>query len=202
MSSAELYSPTTGSFTLLTATMAFAREFHTATLLNDGQVLIAGGAASTAAASTPPTYEELYDPSTQTFLRTGALNAPRIAHNALLLGNGTVLIVGGEAPNDLTGLFGQSFPPQATSEAVQPRDRRIYLHGEHEFLARRIHSHRTGERQHSGRGRRRDYIVSGTRGNLHSDLDLSDSRFHRGDAYFALDHSGRNGIVHGHGYLQ
>ena len=32
----------------------------------------------------PACYEELYDPPTQTFLQTGALNAPRIAHNALL----------------------------------------------------------------------------------------------------------------------
>jgi uncharacterized protein YjdB len=120
LSSAELYDTTTGKFTLLTATMAFAREFHTATLLTDGQVLIAGGTASTGSASTPPAYEELYDPTTQTFLQTGALNAPRIAFNSLLLGDGTVLIVGGEAPNDLTGLFGETFPPQATCEIYNP----------------------------------------------------------------------------------
>ena len=119
LSSAELYDPTTGAFTLLTATMAFAREFHTATLLNDGQVLIAGGTASAGSASTPPAYEELYDPTTQTFLQTGALNAPRIVSTAAL-SDGTVLIMGGGAPNDLTGLFGQSFPPQATCEIYDP----------------------------------------------------------------------------------
>ncbi len=120
LTSAELYDPSAGTFTLLTASMAFAREFHTATLLNDGQVLIAGGTSSADSASTAPGYEELYDPTTQTFLGTGALNAPRIAHNALLLGNGNVLIVGGGAPNNLTGLFGQAFPPQATCEVYDP----------------------------------------------------------------------------------
>ena len=120
MSSAELYDPTKGTFTLLSATIAFPREFHSATLLNDGQVLIAGGAATAVSASTPPGYEELYNPATQTFLRTGALNAPRIAHNALLLGDGNVLLIGGGAPNNLTGLFGQGFPPQATSEVYNP----------------------------------------------------------------------------------
>jgi len=118
--SAELYDPTTGAFTLLTATLAFPREFHTATLLNNGQVLIAGGTSNTESASTSPGYEELYNPATETFLPTGALNAPRIAHNALLLGDGNVLLIGGGAPNNLTGVFGQSFPPQATSEVYSP----------------------------------------------------------------------------------
>ncbi|MFZ2023614.1 MAG: choice-of-anchor D domain-containing protein [Terracidiphilus sp.] len=120
LSSAELYDPTAGTFTLLTATMAFPRVLHTATLLNTGQVLIAGGSSNLGSASTPPAYEELYDPATQTFLRTGALNAPRIFYNAVLLADGTVLLAGGGAPNNLTGLFGQSFPPQATAEIYNP----------------------------------------------------------------------------------
>lgn len=120
LSSAELYDPTAGTFTLLTATLAFPRALHSATLLNDGQVLIAGGTSNVKSASTPPGYEELYDPTTQTFLQTGALNAPRIAHNALLLGDGNVLVIGGGAPDSLTGVFDGDFPPQATAEVYNP----------------------------------------------------------------------------------
>ena len=56
----------------------------------------------------------------QTFLPTGALNAPRAFFNAVLLDDGTVLLMGGGAPDELTGLFGQSFPPQADCELYDP----------------------------------------------------------------------------------
>jgi hypothetical protein len=75
-----------------TGSMATARRFHTATLLGNGKVLVAGGedAGSTAFASA-----ELYDPSTGMFSPTGSMTAPRTGHTATLLSNGKVLITGG-----------------------------------------------------------------------------------------------------------
>jgi N-acetylneuraminic acid mutarotase len=46
LNTAELYDPTANTFTALSATMTTNREFHTATLLPTGQVLITGGSAN------------------------------------------------------------------------------------------------------------------------------------------------------------
>jgi hypothetical protein len=63
----------------------------TATRLNNGQVLIAGGADTNGLIPAA----ELYDPSTGTFSLTGSLNTPRLGHTATLLPNGEALIAGG-----------------------------------------------------------------------------------------------------------
>ena len=120
VSSAELYDPTAATFTLLSSTLAHARAAHTATLLNDGEVLIAGGTSNFNSTSAPPAQEELYDPTTLTFSTTGALNTHREAHSAVLLEDGNVLLMGGVPPDVLTGVFGGAFPPQATCELYNP----------------------------------------------------------------------------------
>ncbi len=77
--------------------MLQAREGHTATLLPNGKVLVAGGAfylgnAVALAAA------ELYDPATGSFVATGSLREARYAHTATLLPGGKVLIAGGYDP--------------------------------------------------------------------------------------------------------
>ena len=91
---AELYDPSTGLFTQ-TGSMIFPRQLYfTATLLQNGKVLIAGGVYIVGSESAA----EVYDPSTGTFSQTGSLKFIANGHTATLLPNGQVLIAGG-APN-------------------------------------------------------------------------------------------------------
>ncbi len=76
----------------VTGDLVTAREGHRATLLPNGQVLVAGGY------NYPPDYlasAELYDPATGMWTATGSLATARSGHTATLLENGQVLVAGG-----------------------------------------------------------------------------------------------------------
>jgi hypothetical protein len=81
------------------ATMMTSRAFHTATLLPNGRVLVAGGETATGPylATT-----ELYDPVTNRWGFAGPLSAPRGFHTASLLLDGRVLVAGGWGTGDVT----------------------------------------------------------------------------------------------------
>jgi uncharacterized delta-60 repeat protein len=93
--SAELYDPATGTWTA-TGSMVYGRALATATLLPDGQVLVAGGFNSCDDDFCSDLSEaELYNPATGKWTKTGSMRSPRERHTATLLPNGQVLVAGG-----------------------------------------------------------------------------------------------------------
>src|SRR5262245_47628639 len=93
---AELFDPSTGTWSLTgRLNNNDGRTFHTATLLPNGKVLVAGGAYGDFVFTTTRS-AELYDPATGKWTPTGDLNGVRALHTATLLPNGKVLVAGGE----------------------------------------------------------------------------------------------------------
>ncbi|GEM_PF-1523285 len=90
LATAELYNPATGVWSH-TDSMASQRAYHSATRLQDGKVLVAGGQTDTAYV----TALEVYNPATSTFVPAGQLSQPRYVHAAALLQDGKIMVVGG-----------------------------------------------------------------------------------------------------------
>jgi hypothetical protein len=107
--SAELYDLDKKTWEI-TGAMNVPRDQHTASVLNDGRVLVAGGAGNSA---------ELYDPLIGTWTLTGGMSTSRYNHTATLLSNGKVLVAGGT-----DGLW-----PLSSAELFDPRTGKWTLTG-------------------------------------------------------------------------
>lgn len=110
---AERYDPASGTYTW-GGTMSQRRFGHTATLLPDGRLLIAGGTSPDLQGTDVSSLVEIYDPATNRFTDAGRMIRPRSRHTATLLGDGTVLFAGGET-------FGEGTLASNTVEAFDPR---------------------------------------------------------------------------------
>jgi hypothetical protein len=110
------------------ATMNVSRFKHSATLLPNGRVLVAGG--GTAAC-------EIYDPVLNIWINIASMNQSRTAHIAVLLNNGKVLVAGGghnsaEVFDYLAGTWTVVATPSADrshAQAVVLGDGRVFVSG-------------------------------------------------------------------------
>ena len=95
---ADLFDPVGATWTSV-APMNVMRSSHTATLLADGRVLVAGGSTVSSAAAkgyVNNASAEIYDPVANTWTATPPMSVARSHHTATLLPDGKVLVVGGE----------------------------------------------------------------------------------------------------------
>lgn len=119
LSTAELFDPATGKFTLASGPMNASRAHHAAALLSSGKVLLAGG-------SIDPLRGDIFDPmsgarallfdaNAASFSATGFMSSSRAHHTATLLSGGKVLVAGGA--NIVTAEGGCS-PPHTQSTSL------------------------------------------------------------------------------------
>ncbi|GAC1334007.1 MAG: hypothetical protein NVSMB17_15150 [Candidatus Dormibacteria bacterium] len=121
--SAEVYSPATNAWTVVPAGMLSARYQAVAASLGDGRVLLSGGLESVTATRALDT-AELFDPAAMIFTRATSMGARRESHAGILLGDGRVLVSGGddgESSVDTAEIFdpgrGTWTPAQRMSQA-------------------------------------------------------------------------------------
>ncbi|MBN2242923.1 MAG: hypothetical protein JW793_09560 [Acidobacteria bacterium] len=119
LSSAEVFDPVTLRF-ITVPSMNHARDGHTATLLNDGTVLIAGGCAN--AESNRMICDEYVDvveilDTDLGYMELEGLNTPRAGHTASLLPDGRVLLAGGV---DAGGFLASAEVYDPASESFTP----------------------------------------------------------------------------------
>ena len=125
------------------AAMATGRSGHTATLLTNGMVLVAGGQLGVASA-------ERYDPATDRWTPSTPA-VPRAYHTASLLPDGRVLVAGG---------LGREGDPAATAttEIYDPKTN-SWTAAAPLGQPRFGHGHDPARRAHPGSGRGQQYLA-------------------------------------------
>lgn len=112
LDSAFIFDPTTNTFKKV-GDMKYSRHSHTATLMSDGRVLIAGG-YNDSFWRTDKTQApfEIYDPAKKEFTKIGSIisrfksKEPRMGHTATLIENGQGILLAGGNHYEGGGLFG------------------------------------------------------------------------------------------------
>jgi WD40 repeat protein len=116
----EIYDPATQTFTTTGRLIEYpyGMDWHGATTLHDGTVLVTGGNDDDTCGGFD--FAEIYDPSSGTFSVVGPMTVPRDIHTATLLPDGTVLIAGG----------GEGWCGSSTHDTAE-----LYIPSTHSFVA-------------------------------------------------------------------
>lgn len=124
----ELYNPATGTWSDSSNGLPvcppgnWCRANSQAVLLGSGKVLVAGGLLGLVSSYRSGTSSTaiLYDPTTNSWSSTGAMTTPRAKGTATVLGNGQVLVAGGNNFNALPGKITRTNTPLASAELYTP----------------------------------------------------------------------------------
>lgn len=126
LGSAEVYDPATRTWSPA-GSLPVGRLFHTATLLPDGRVLVAGGMAAPTPGDKTLGFQvldssDLFDPTTGSWSPAGSMTIGRADHTATLLPDGTVLVAGGrDGELNPSTASAETYDPAARSWTVVPR---------------------------------------------------------------------------------
>jgi len=96
---AEIYSPSTGTFSLTSNSMTSSRIYHSSSLLPDGRVLIVGGQDGSSPGALSST--DIYDPATNSFTAGPPMTHGHYLNRSLVLTDGRVIVIGGEGTNSV-----------------------------------------------------------------------------------------------------
>jgi hypothetical protein len=105
----EIYDPVTSSFAPYDVRLSVPRSDHSATRLQSGRILVAGGLDENGRATASA---EVLDPVARRFLSAAPLTVARSGHSATLLPSGRVLIAGGLDDSGMPTASVEIFDPQ------------------------------------------------------------------------------------------
>jgi len=131
--SSEVYDPATDHWTQV-RDLNHARRSHTATVLQDGRVLVAGGASTDGLTGEYPVASaEIFDPDTTTWTLTGELGSGRRDHTATLLADGRVVVSGGlvDSPLDVHEVLTSAEIYDPVTGEWKPTDELSIARGQH-----------------------------------------------------------------------
>jgi hypothetical protein len=110
LKTAEIFDPESGAF-IRTGDMSAPHYLATATMLDNGGVLVVGGWTIKGPVVVGMRDAEIYQPETNLFSRVGPTNVARLTNTATLLNDGEVLIAGGIDANSLVGASVEFYSP-------------------------------------------------------------------------------------------
>ena len=119
LNTAEVYDPEAGAF-IRTGDMSAPHYLATATMLDNGNVLVVGGWTIRGPLVVGMRDAEVYMPETNAFSHVGQTNVARLTNTATLLNDGEVLIAGGVADKALITAAVEFYSPRQNRFLMLP----------------------------------------------------------------------------------